>query len=198
LMIFFFFFAFVFLPLVAESQEAVSQELDFELLTACAEGKAEEVERLLGAGASAAFATEDGETPLHLAGLGGSPAVVRLLVEAGGDVDARVTSPKGLFMTPLTWMTYGAHVEGARTLLELGATPDLVVVDEVGTRLTALDIAVHRVQDHGIADVIRAHGGRHFDDIPERDLSAVMMPEKDANRPSRTSTDFPRKDPADL
>lgn len=155
----------------------LATELDFELMNACAEGEVSEVERLLSEGADPKFATKDGETPLHVTGISGSSEIVKLLVQEGADIDKRVTSTKGLFMTPLTWMVYGVHADGVEALLKLGASPDVVVVDEVGTFLTALDIADDRVNSEDIARIIRAHGGRHFRDIPEHERS-LMMPQK--------------------
>jgi ankyrin repeat protein len=95
-----------------------------------------------------------GETPLHLACIGGDAQLVTALLSSGATVDARATGPKSLRMTPLTWCAYGGHDDAVEVLLTEGkADPNLVVDDEQGNQLTALDIAL-RVGD--------SLGGRHI------------------------------------
>jgi hypothetical protein len=84
----------------------VAGDLSGALLHAVGDGDLTETKRLLAAGASAATASPDGETPLHLVGITGDAAFVPLLVEAGGDPNARATAPASLDMTPLTWCVW--------------------------------------------------------------------------------------------
>ena len=58
-------------------------------------------------------------------------------------------------MTPLTWFAYGLHEAGARALLDGGATLNLVVDDERGDRLTALDIASRLTEGHELVALFR-------------------------------------------
>lgn len=58
--------------------------------------------RLLAAGASATVKTPDGETPLHVAGISGNADVAKALIQSGAELNSRVTSKRGLQMTPLT------------------------------------------------------------------------------------------------
>ena len=68
------------------------------LLDAAAEGRADEVEQLLGTGASTVVATASGANALLLAASRGHDEVVRLLLAAGASVDkakkdSRATPP---------------------------------------------------------------------------------------------------------
>ena len=69
------------------------------LLDAAAEGRADEVEQLLGTGASTVVATASGANALLLAASRGHAEVVRLLLAAGAAVNKAENSPEGL--TPL-------------------------------------------------------------------------------------------------
>lgn len=62
----------------------------------------------------------DGDTPLHLAAQQGDAEMVRLLIEAGAEVDAQ----GDLCVTPLYQGVMEGHVAVARRLLESGADPD--------------------------------------------------------------------------
>jgi ankyrin repeat protein len=62
----------------------------------------------------------DGDTPLHIASFEGNRHAVRLLVEAGADVNAK----GDLSTSPLYYAVSGHHVQVAELLLQYGADPD--------------------------------------------------------------------------
>lgn len=121
-----------------------------ELLEAAGEGDEGLVRQLLADGVDPNFATADGETPLHVTCISGETPSMSALVEAGAHVDARATGKRSLRMTPLTWCVYGGHTESVGLLLRSGADPNLIVDDEQGNFITALDIA-RRIGDMGVA-----------------------------------------------
>ena len=78
----------------------------------------------------------EGGRPLHLAAAQGRAQVVRLLIEAGADVNAR--APGG--MTPLFHAAALGHTEALLALVAAGA--DLEAAADVGpTAMTAIEIA---------------------------------------------------------
>ena len=95
------------------------------------------------AGADPRAVSDDGETALHMSCIWGSAKKVRALLNAGADPNARASkNPASLDMTPLTWCSYAGYTEAIAAFLAVDATaPNLVVREESGGRLTALDIA---------------------------------------------------------
>lgn len=146
---------------VAKAKKTAVSDGD-QLRAASAEGKAIEVERLLAAGVSANDASDEGETPLHLSCIHGYEVVQASLLAAGAVVDARAFGAKSLRMTPLTWCAYGGYAAAVEQLLEAGADPNLVVDDEAGNLITALDIADRIGLDLGapIAALLEAKGSK--------------------------------------
>ena len=61
-------------------------ELEWAFLNACADGNADIVGKMIKAGLDVNVKTDDGETPLHLASIGGSFNVVQQLVDNGTDL----------------------------------------------------------------------------------------------------------------
>jgi len=126
-----------------------SASLNSDLREAAAGGDLATVQKLLSAGADPNAkgdkADDAGETPLHLACIGGNARVITALLKAGAHPNARATGPRSLRMTPITWCAYGGHDAGVEALLrggvEGGADPNLIVDEESGLKLTALDIA---------------------------------------------------------
>lgn len=121
------------------------------LMVAAREGQAEAVLELLVAGADPnheAAATGNRLTPLHLAAMGGDPAIVRTLVEHGARLDA--TDRDG--RTPALRALDEGHVDCAVALIELGADPALVA--EGG------DSVVSVARAHGIAPLLAAIDAR--------------------------------------
>ena len=62
----------------------------------------------------------DGDTPLHVAALWGDRHAVRMLLDAGADVNAK----GDMGCTPLYFAVMNHHVDVAETLLAHGANPD--------------------------------------------------------------------------
>ncbi|MBC6404098.1 MAG: ankyrin repeat domain-containing protein [Hyphomonadaceae bacterium] len=78
---------------------------------------AADVRRCLAAGAEVEARTEGGETPLHLAALGGNAETVTALVDAGADVEAREEDNR----TPLHVAAAGGTAETVTALVKAGA-----------------------------------------------------------------------------
>jgi ankyrin repeat protein len=146
---------------VGENPGLLSRTVDREgqggwtpLHVAVAEGRAEVVRVLLGAGADPAARTEDGRTPLHLALLL-APALVGVLRDAGAGLDApsaaylddvdALTGALGDGTPPsgelLSWAAAGGAPAAARLLLDRGATTD--------------DGALHAAARHGRLELVR-------------------------------------------
>lgn len=89
-----------------------------------------EAAQLLDAGAPPEFSTEHGDTPLTVAAAGGSPQLVRLLLDRGADPSgsARACTPpihaaiEGALVDAYGEV-FGSHCECVRLLLEAGADP---------------------------------------------------------------------------
>ena len=107
------------------------------------ESSAGDVLTLLAKGADPTALTKDGETALHLACIYGSARKVRALLAHGADPNARASqTPASLDMTPLTWCSYAGYADAIAVFIAEDTTDvNLVVREESGGRLTALDIA---------------------------------------------------------
>ena len=123
----------------------------------------------------------DRETPLHLACIRGDAKVVKALLNAGANPDARATAPTSLDMTPLTWCAYAGYDESIALMLGSGAKPNLVVRREDGGRLTALDIA-RKIGDRGklSAQLLEDAGAKTWEEIKAAaspfDPPAALLP----------------------
>jgi len=62
-----------------------------------------------------------GETALHTAGIKGDPDVVKALLDAGADANARTHGGTYLKMTPTHWMAYGKQYRAVVEMIEAGA-----------------------------------------------------------------------------
>jgi ankyrin repeat protein len=88
---------------------------------AAAEGNLERARRLIREGAAVDAFDPIGYTPLHHAVRNGWFEMVRLLLDAGADINARQPGAKGI--TPLAVATAGASPRMAEFLLQFGADP---------------------------------------------------------------------------
>ncbi|KAG2487525.1 hypothetical protein HYH03_013806 [Edaphochlamys debaryana] len=118
-------------------------ELTSCFITARQEGDLETVRRLL-ANPGVDSARDDGTTPLILAAERGHTRVVRLLLEAGADMNAATEGGD----TALSLAAAEGHTEVVRLLAEAGA--DVNAADEEGS--APLAVAAHR----GHTEVVRA------------------------------------------
>ncbi len=126
-------------------------------------GDAEQVKRLLRAGAGAREANAYGVTPLALAAQIGNATVIKLLLEAGADVE----SPTGEGQTALMSVARTGNVEAAKLLIRHGANVN--AVEQFGGQ-TALMWAAARRHPQMVrllaskgADVDARATVRHFD-----------------------------------
>jgi len=84
------------------------------------EGKVDEVQRLLKAGAKVSLANNYGVTPMELAAEVGNTQILKLLLDAGANVDS--PNPEG--QTALMAVARTGNVEAAQLLLDRGAKVD--------------------------------------------------------------------------
>eukprot|EP00854_Cymbomonas_tetramitiformis_P019831 gene19831-23717_t len=92
--------------------------LDITLHQRCARS----FEALVRAGADINAKNSSGQTPLHCAAASGDPAIVRILLQAGADIDARDSGPRN--ETPLHYAALSGNlgaVSAVKTLLQAGA-----------------------------------------------------------------------------
>ena len=152
-------------------EKAGMSKLDYDLMDAVSEGETHEVQRLLADGANVNALNTEGETPLHVSGIYGAVEPLRLLLKAGAKVNVQATGAKSLGLAPLHWFVHGGHKEGTGELLKAGANVNMIVHDEAGDELTALDIA-RRYAGSGsdrhtaIAALLTGAGGMERDKLP--------------------------------
>lgn len=112
----------------------------------------------------------DGESALHLACIYGHAPKVRLLLGNGADPNRRANKLEtSLYMTPLSWCTYGGHEEAVRMLLQDDRIEvNSVVFREDKRRMTAVDIA-ESIGEMGteILQMLRAVNGKSWAELLE-------------------------------
>jgi len=89
--------------------------------------------------------------PLHLAAGHGHRQIVKLLIDKGGNVDAKAEGGG----TPLMMAAFNGYTEIAELLIKNGA--DVNAKDVVG--MTAIDLAIH-FKESEFANLLRKHGGK--------------------------------------
>lgn len=122
--------------------------------------------------------SEVGETPLHVAGIWGKLEVVQLLLAAGANVNAQATGEKSLKMAPLHWFVHPGYTESVAALIEAGADVDMVVRNEQGEHITALDIVERFGEDSerhaGTLALLRKAGARHAAEVESGEAKADL------------------------
>lgn len=106
-----------------DMRDAVGQTA---LMVAARDGSAEAARLLVQAGAdlnAKASPQALSLTPMHFAGIGGDPAIVALLAEAGADPDAKGREHG----SPFIWAWSEGQVEAAMAIIKVGADPDAPV-----------------------------------------------------------------------
>lgn len=102
-----------------ESQTALSAGDLFH--AAIKEGEIEDVKKLLAGGFNPSQAFEDGITPLHLAVIHNQEEIAKLLLQNGGNVNARDATTEA---TPLHFAALYGRASIANLLLQKGANPN--------------------------------------------------------------------------
>jgi uncharacterized protein len=128
----------------AASRDTASTRADAALIAAAARGDADEVRRLLVAGAAVVARDAEGRTALLAATYGNHPAAARLLIDAGSDVNAQ----DGIRNSAFLLAGARGHLEILR--MTLGAGADLRSRNRYGG--TALIPACH----YGHVETVRA------------------------------------------
>ena len=73
----------------------------------------------------------------------------------------------------MSWFAYGLHVDGVAALAEAGATLNLVVDDEKGAKMTALDIASRLTEGHELVALLRKRGGKRYEELGEEERARL-------------------------
>lgn len=164
-----------------------SHFLTTPLLNAVLGGNADAVRYLLRHGCPVNLRNSDGATPLHSATIGRNTNtnVVKVLLEAGADIDARHAEDGS---TPLMWAAQSEHPAAVLRFL-IQSHADLNKTDNQGW--TALMLAEFSGQEEA-AKIIKQAGGEEHTSLSYAtatgDLAAVrlLLMEPVTNRPSKT------------
>ena len=89
-----------------DATNADTGRLRWPVIFAAGEGDAVALASLLAGGADVHERSRDGETALHVSAIRGSLEAVRMLLDAGAEVDARTPTGSTIYMTPSMWATY--------------------------------------------------------------------------------------------
>jgi ankyrin repeat protein len=142
--------------------------VELDIFAACMAGAKERVLELIGEDADLIGAySQDGWTPLHLAGFFGQPGVVEILLAGGADVAAR--SRNAMRNTPLHAAAAGRSKDAVRALLEHGA--------DVNARQEGGWTALHAASQNGDVEMMRLliAGGADLDARADNQQNAMDL-----------------------
>eukprot|EP00658_Telonema_sp_P-2_P073632 TRINITY_DN62732_c0_g1_i1.p3 TRINITY_DN62732_c0_g1~~TRINITY_DN62732_c0_g1_i1.p3 ORF type:complete len:168 (+),score=48.35 TRINITY_DN62732_c0_g1_i1:124-627(+) len=136
------------------------------LMDAAGQGDIKTVQEILGKDKSlSSFVAKDGETPLHVSCISGEVQIIKTLLKAGADVNARANGPNSLEMTPLSWCVFGGFKHAVEALVDGGADVNAVFVDEQDAAITVLDVCDRIGEERrDIAQILGA-GARRFKEL---------------------------------
>jgi ankyrin repeat protein len=162
---------------LVQAADTKKDVLSFAFLDACTKGDLDIVRALLKEHPSWANGrSEQGESCLHVAGIGGQTDVTVIILQAGGDPNIRTSFKQGLRMHPLSWNVYGGHVETAAVLLEGGADVNLDVDNmyDPSQPATVLDLIefivdVDQIDErfHQLKALLLKYGAKRYKDLPK-------------------------------
>ena len=171
---------------------------DEDFFAMCAEGEDEMLREELKKNPFWSNArTPDGESCLHLASLGGSNKVTKLLMEYGADPNIRSTYEHGLRMTPLSFNVFYRHTDCIKTLLKNGAeiNADFDTAYQRDRPVTVLDIAYRLNKDdtdllNEIIPILLENGAKTYDEL-HGEKTDIMPNVDDADSQSSTGAENP-------
>ena len=170
---------------VAKEEALQMMKTSIPLVFAAGDGNITEVERLLSLGQDVMERSPAGETPLHTAAISGKPRIVKMLMDAGADADARTMGREYLKMTPAHWMVYGNHVDGMKVLIDAGA--DINAMNTKGE--TPVDMAWNLPKEsrEAILTLLLENGGKKGETL-DQDLIPEDDPDPSADETTAAET----------
>ena len=139
---------------------------DARLLDAARRGDVTAVRSALSDGANPNAAEGDGLTALHIAAEQGNAQIVRILIDARANVEAKTKLGE---YTPLHLAAEGAHASVVRVLLEAGADEMAITTN---TGVTPLHLAAKALNGEGVVRELLRHGAP----VNAREASAGQTP----------------------
>ena len=187
---------------IREIQDANEEALrvmkeSIPLVFAAGDGNTTEVERLLALGQDVMERSPAGETPLHTAAISGKPVIVKMLLDAGADPDARTMGREYLKMTPAHWMVFGNKREALKILIDAGA--DVNAMNTKGKTPTDMAWDLPKDTREGILTLLLENGGKKGEDLNEDPPEDDPDPPEDDPDPAEatTATDAEEVEPAE-
>lgn len=124
----------------------VTRELGDDLIRAARNRNVERVTRLLASGVDPNVRSPKGHTPLIIAALQESPELARIILEKGGDTDARLLEGRSRGLTALHFAAFRGAVEIMQQLVGRGTDPDVPAAEGPLEGMTPLMVAVRNEQ----------------------------------------------------